>query len=438
MNYSEFLPIYFSNLTLFLFSGMVCILLCFYSVKKISIAGILDPIHFYWTYTFGTTYSIILGLYYLNMIDTYIVIIVAMSGLILICSLHVGRKFNINFIKLPLKIINSRNDGHKIYKLSLIIMCFLYIIIIYKVGFGIFADVNRFQQNKGVGPLVRAVDALRLFVFSYGFIYIRSIEKRTTRYSLYIILLFLILVSSSSNGAKFALLEVLYSIILCYVIYSGKKLKLTLSKAISTLAIFSLAFIFSIAVINFSLSNTKNNTPQYLPPDTPIAIEKIFLRTLSNGDQAYLGLPNNIIDKIEQGNIIHNTFSSLFGKNLYRELFNYNDNLDNVGQKILKYHFPLLNQPGGPVSHFDLYFYHYLPIGLNYLAIVFIGLLLSSIANCHFLAKDNLFLSAAVTTLWMKGLVMVLEPAMGLVYLADFFAVIIIIKLMVSLFKIRQ
>lgn len=436
MNYSEFLSTYFSNLDLFLPCGIVCIVLCFYSVRKISISGILDPIHFYWTYTFGTTYSIILGLYYLNFIDGYITLVVALSGLTLIFSLFIGRKFNVNFINIFLRLVNSKNNSHCVYILSVVLLFLLYSIIIYKVGLYISSDVNRFEKNKGIGPLVRAADALRLFVFAYSYVYIRNIKSTKKRYISYIILSFAILISSLSNGAKFALLEVLYSIFLCYVIYTGKKLKITLYSFFSILLGFLLVFVFAISVISLSMKNNKNVHPQYLPQSTPIAIEKIFLRTLSNGDQSYLGLPNNIIDKIEEGNFFDITLSALIGKNLYRKLFNYNEtlNLDNVGQKILKYHFPSFSQAGGPVSHFDLYFYHYLPIGLNFLAIIFIGLLLSSIANCRYLAKDNLFLSSVVTTLWMKGLVMVLEPAMGLVYLIDFLTVIITIKLLASLF----
>lgn len=432
MNYSDFLNIYFSNFNFFIICGIVCIILCYYSVKNIAIAGILDPIHFYWTYTFGTTYSIIIGLYLLGYIDNYMLLIVAISALFLLISIFIGFKFKINLIKYPLKLIYSSNQSHIIFKFSIFIIILFYIIIISNVGLGIFSDVNRFEQNKGVGPFVRVVDALRLFVFTYGFLYIQNYRNKKEKFFLLPILFLGVLISSLSNGAKFSLLEVLYAICLGYVIYTGRKISLSFSTIIKILLTFVIVFSFAILAISSSLEkNGIKSTSQYLSPETPVAIEKIFLRTLSNGDQSYLGLPYNVIDKIPEGNIAKNISSALLGKSLYNNIFGHEDNLYNVGQKILRYHFPSFDQAGGPVSHFDLYFYHNMPIGLNFIFIIFIGLLLSSIINNTKASNNNLFSSSIVSTLWMKGLVLLLEPAMGLVYIIDFLFVMFLIKTLV-------
>lgn len=432
MNYSEFLTTYFSNLKLFLVCGFACLILCYYSVRHLSISGVIDPIHFYWTYTFGTSYGIILGLYILGYISSHILTIVIISAVSFIASSFVGVKLKINLVRYPLFLINSKHDSHLIFKLAVIISIILYIIIISKVGLGIFSEVNRFQQNKGVGPLVRVVDALRLFVFTYAFIYIKEHKKNWTKLIYFLFLFIGILISSFSNGAKFALFEVIYAVSLGYIIYSGEKIKLSFSKIIKILSYFSIVFLFALFAINHSLKQSGiDASPQYFSPETPIAIEKIFLRTLSNGDQSYLGLPNDVIDNIPQGNIVKNIASAFLGKNLFETVFGNEDNLYNVGQKILKYHFPSFDYAGGPVSHFDLYNYHYLPIGINFLAIIIIGLLLASIVYNGKLAKQNLFMTSIISTLWMKGLVMLLEPAMGLVYLIDFFLVIFLIKIIV-------
>ncbi|MDY3694511.1 MAG: O-antigen polymerase [Proteus mirabilis] len=430
MNYNEFLDIYFSNLSLFLTCGFISIILCFYSVNFISIAGITDPIHFFWTYTLGTTYSIIIGLFILGYISNNIISLIGISAISFLLAIYLGYAFKTNLLKHPINFIFKNNNGHRLFKILLFLMCFFYIIIIYKVGFSIFSEVNRFEQNKGIGPLVRVVDAIRPFVLSYMAIYIGIYIKGYKKIIYNFILIFLIMISSLSNGAKFALLEIIYAISVCFILYRGQRFKISMKRLIKIFSIFLVVFSFALIATNYAIKVKGGNMkPQFLPENTPIAIEKIYLRTLSNGDQSYLGLPNEIIDKIPNGNIIYNFTSSMIGKEKFKNIFDINDNLNNVGQKILLFHFPDYDQAGGPVSHFDLYFYHYLPIGLNYIAIFILGLILVSIINCRVLAKGNIFISALVSTLWVRGLAIILEPAMGLVYMLDFLFIIFFITL---------
>ncbi|MFS8253798.1 hypothetical protein ACHK7U_08685, partial [Staphylococcus hominis] len=108
------------------------------------------------------------------------------------------------------------------------------------------------------------------------------------------------------------------------------------------------------------------------------------------------------------------------GKELFRKLFDQDIDLNNVGQRILTYHYPSFDQAGGPVSHYDLYFYHYFPLGINFILIFLLGIFLVSIANNRNLAIGNLFLASLISTLWIRGLVMLLDPAMGFTYIIDF------------------
>ncbi|MBP6467762.1 MAG: hypothetical protein KA277_07030 [Fusobacteriaceae bacterium] len=434
MNYNDFLSIYFSNISLFLIIFLIIIPICYYSVNYFSISKLIDPIHFFWTYTFGTTYSIIIGLYILNQISTYLIILISISALIILISFFIGYKANVNIIKYPIKLLTKSNDGHLIFKFSFFLLCILYIIIISKIGLTIFSEENRFQQNKGIGPLVRVADALRPFVLAYSAVYISFYFKAYKRILGYIILFSVAIISSLSNGAKFALLEIIYAISTCFILYTGSKFKITFSKLIKILFYFIVVLIFALSILHFSLKNSNIvMKPQYLSEETPIVIEKIFLRTLSNGDQSYLGLPNDVIEKIPDGSLINNILSSITGKENFRRIFLNNDELSNVGQKILKYHFPSFDSAGGPVSHFDLYFYHYLPIGLNFIAIFLMGLLLISIVNNRYLARGNIFISSIIATLWVRGLIMLLEPAMGLTYIIDFLFMMMLIKVLILL-----
>lgn len=430
MSYSYFLEFYFQNLTLFLTIGFGCILLCYLSIARFNISGFLDPIHFYWTYTFGVTYSITLGLYILDKIDSVLFLITALSACLLIFVLHIC-KDKISFLNVPVRLIYSNRNGHLIYILSLSLLVIIYLIIIGKTGFGMFAEVNRFEQNKGIGPLVRIADSIRLFVFSYSYIYIYVYFKRTRKkYMMYFLLFIGLLISSISNGAKFSLLEGAYSIILCFVIYTNHKMKFNFRIVIKSIFLFLISFVFALLVISASIRKSGLEIePQYFPKGTPIAIEKIFFRTLSNGDQSYLGLPNGVILNIKEGSFFYSIASSFLGKSKIQALTGNDVDLDNVGQKILRYHFPYHDQPGGPVSHFDLYFYHYMPIGLNFIGVMFLSMILASIYNLKALGENNLFMSSVIATLWCRGLVLLLEPAMGLAYLLDFFIVMLVLKM---------
>ena len=63
MGSGDFFEVFFSHLDLFLILMFVFSIILYLCVRGVAPAAYLDPIHFYYTFTFGTSYGIIVGLY---------------------------------------------------------------------------------------------------------------------------------------------------------------------------------------------------------------------------------------------------------------------------------------------------------------------------------------------------------------------------------------
>lgn len=144
----------------------------------------IDPAHFYITFTFGTAYSIIFGLGYLGYISVdkyFIIILFALSLFISIyISARVRTKLNvfINTVAIP-----TNSNGKVEFYFALVSFLFCSLITIYNAGFGLFADTNRFEQNRGIGVFVRVTDCLRLFIIPYMYLLLIG-EKSTSKKSI--------------------------------------------------------------------------------------------------------------------------------------------------------------------------------------------------------------------------------------------------------------
>ena len=87
MREDELFPIIFTNISLYISCSLICCLTIYLTIRKIAIAGILDPLHFYLTFTFGTAYGIILGLYFEGHINNYYAYTIFLYGLAFYISL---------------------------------------------------------------------------------------------------------------------------------------------------------------------------------------------------------------------------------------------------------------------------------------------------------------------------------------------------------------
>jgi len=336
---ADFFDLFRVNIWLFLSAMTITSAALYLSIRKCVVAGILDPLHFYWTFTIGTAYGISIGLYYLDEISTNIFVYQILSALTFVFFYRL-------FLKNPIKQNRALFFGFLVVKhhhnAFIALLTILYLLtatsIIYLGGLGLFADINRFEQNRGHGALVRIADLLRIFLIAALTIsLIRTHSK--TRYSLRFalrafFLLILITFSAALNGAKFAFLEGIYASIISFVIFSQRKPKFSPAQ-IAGITLLPVAFAIAALTINLAKNDvTENNTSRQFS-EIPFVMERLFLRILGNGDKYYLGLPNNVIENIETDNILVRFASPLVGSTRLSQMLGYDVGHLNVGKQIL-------------------------------------------------------------------------------------------------------
>lgn len=114
-------------------------------------------------------------------------------------------------------------------------------------------------------------------------------ENKSEVHGVNIFILVLIVVSSAINGAKFAMLEGLYSCFVAMAIFY-KKPKFNI---IYAACIFLLALVFAMFVLSSNLEKKGldvDAAPSYMPGGD-VLTERLVLRILSNADKYYLTLP---------------------------------------------------------------------------------------------------------------------------------------------------
>ncbi len=167
-----------NSLEFLIYLFTICILL--FLLSKKTVGYILDPFHFYYTFTFGTSYAVILLLYIHDYIpDDYfsyllisnVVFFVSYSLSSIRRSKHAGL-----FIRLGYSI---RYNERFILQLLWFIYFAMLLIYLSKVSIAGLL-LSRFDANKGLGPIVRIMDALRLIIAAWMYINYIRLGKRST------------------------------------------------------------------------------------------------------------------------------------------------------------------------------------------------------------------------------------------------------------------
>ncbi|WP_426146450.1 hypothetical protein [Polaromonas sp. DSR2-3-2] len=428
----DFFAIFFSNLPLFLMAMLLMTSLLYLSVRNTTLAGYFDPIHFYWTFTFGTAYGIIISLYVLGFIENYLFLMVSGYGILFIVSF----RFFIQVLTNPFKKVIDLflvpvDDGYVEFLFALVCYLLLILTIMWFVGLGMFAETNRFEQNRGFGAFVRLADALRLFVVAYISLLILNRYKKNGRPSfgaflLIIFFILLIVLGAVVNGSKFALLESIYAIVLAVCIYREKPK----FKVFAVVATFSVILGFALLVLSINLDKSgfdKDAGPAYMAGNS-VLLERLLLRVLANADKYYFSLPGNVVDNLEVDSVIVRFISPLIGETQMSALLGYNVGDYGLGRQTIMYHYPSFDVAGGPTSHFDLFAYVFFGLGFGWIFVIFVSFVLSSLLLLTKTGKNNIFYSALVAAFWLRGLALLLEPPMGLAYVFDIFILFFIVK----------
>jgi len=437
----DFFIDFFNNLPLFLSLMAAMTLMLYLSIKRVAPAGYLDPIHFYWTFTFGSAYGVILGLFFLGEIDLELVSMITLFGLIFILSFRFfASRPKIRFRSFFERLLIPQGEGKIEFTVVLIVYLLILVLVVAFVGVGMFAETNRFEQNRGFGPLVRVADALRLFVVAYVSLMVVKRYRRKNRFTLdtvalSILLILLIVIGSVVNGAKFALLEAIYAVVVASAIFTSKpRFRLWLA-----LSVFASALAFAMLVLSANLNNdasTKGAEATYMEGNS-LVVERLVLRILANADKYYFSLPNHVIDKLKTDNVVVAFVTPFVGIGKMSSLVGYDVSEYSIGRQTLMYFYPDNDVAGGPTSHFDLFAYKYFGWFGGPLFVLAISFLLSSIMFLTKCGQGKVFYSSLAAALWLRSQAVILEPTVGFSYVFDIFLLFFILKIVCACFRGR-
>lgn len=437
MSSGEFFVVFFNNLPLFLTWMFACCLALYLSVRKVAPAAYLDPLHFYFTFTFGTSYGIIIGLYALGLISDFLFYTVFGYAVLFIVS------FRALIVRSPIRLFKAVNvllipkgSGIVEFYVLLCVYILLLVFLVLQIGLGITAETNRFEQNRGYGAFVRVADGVRVFVIAYLTLLVckQWLTYRRLGIKYYALIFFILLIavlSSAVNGAKFAMLEALYSSFVAIAIFHRKaKFRLIYAGGV-----FAIALVFALFVLSINLEKAgfdKDSQPTYMDGGS-VLVERLMLRVLGNADKYFLTLPNDVIDKLETDALWVRFLSPVVGSTMLSKRLGYTVNNFNVGRQALLYYFPDHEISGGPTSHFDLFAYKYFGVYFGWVWVLFSGFVFACIVSLSRLGTGNLYFTAIVTTLWLRGLPMLLEPSVGFAYILDVVIIFSLLKLVCCL-----
>jgi hypothetical protein len=193
-------------------------------------------------------------------------------------------------------------------------------------------------------------------------------------------------------------------------------------------------FAVSALYINLSKNGIDPLQKGKIIKNVPIVVENFVNRILSNGDQTYMSLPNNVIDKIKKDSVIIRFLTPIIGISHMSKIVGYRANDLTVGRQILLY-YSQVDVSTGPVSHFDLFAYVYFGIGGVVFAI-FIGWILGSLNKLlRESYSKSIFYKSLIIICWVRGGNIILEPPTGFAYLFDIiiiFFLLNVINFMIS------
>ena len=417
----EFILYSVENYQSILFWMILCIVILLLISNKTVIAGLIDPFHFYYAFAFGTSYGVVISLYISDQINGFLFSMVALYGLCFIISFKFFSKHQFAFIGKAAIAFSKYNRKSKIdLMLMILLTSVISVAYISEIGLGLLAETNRFESAKGVGAIIRAFNVYSMFLLAYYAIYIvdnynkQLLTKRKLIFNLLAIVLYAFLLSIM-NGAKAALIECLYLSVVGITAF-GYKIRITFMRIIIYGSIVTMFALFALSIQEKITTNPQNI---YETDSMSPLVQKFVHRILANANCYYLGLPNELIDKIDKDSFFVRILSPVIGITNTSKLLGYNAGDFSVGRQLLLYWNPDYEISGGPVSHFDLFAYKYLGYFGGIFFAVFVGFFLGQLRCLFRQCHGDIYLSCISSLMWVKGLAILIEPTIGIAYVID-------------------
>jgi len=432
MNYADFEALAFSNtglLTIYWIVGFSCLFLL---TRKYSRGLFVDPFHFYYTFTYGTSYGVVALLATMGLIDLDAFWIVFCFGAIFLISYRFFLKTDvINFRRL----VNSVWLPTQLQEKSILVMMLIYVILaianLSVAGFGFLAE-SRFESTIGYGPIIRVVEPLRLLLTAwFGLKIVKRWQSGKDYFFFSILLIFFILFSSLLNGAKFAFLEGFYAIAIAVIV---AKIKFKISSMRLYFfwgALIVVIMFFTLFVLRYNISSTGGDpfAESQSIVGVPVLVERFIGRIMWNGDMYFLSLPNEVYKHISIDNFITRFATAIFGSQLVSPIVGYDAAQHEVGRLIWLYWAPDDDVMRGPTNHFDLTAYFYFGPIFGIFFVIVLALVLSQFNRLIFTrdASDD-YRAIIVSVLWCKAVSMLMHPAAGFAWCIDVVFILIICK----------
>lgn len=417
MNYDEFFVFFATHAVVILMYMALATIFLFFTIRKVAIAGVLDPIHLIWTFTFGTTYGLVLSFFHYSLIsfDVFFFIVVYLLVFLLAINFLRRRRYK-GLSDLFLALTASSRAINLKVKISAMLLAVLIVILMVEVGFNAFTATNRFESNRGYGPIVVYAKILSLFLV--GFWTVSILDRHGANFlsggllmKLAFLLCFCVFLTFLF-GAKAEFLGFLYAMFVAASLYYGKVKWPFLIGCLALLV--ALPFALLILIFNLESHGIDAFADGDLMPGVPMFLQRFFQRVLSNGDQVYLGLPYGVLEQLRTDAIFVRFASPLLGNSFMSGMLGYDVSQFNVGRQALLYHYPGFAMAGGPTDHFDLFAYKYFGPYFGYLWAIVSAIVLGFVSSLAPLCRGNIYRSAVVTTLWLTALSLLLAPPVGI------------------------
>lgn len=389
---------------------------------------ILDPFHFYYTFTFSTSYAVIFLLYMHDyVLNDYFFYLLLSNFFFFIFYVAFSKGLNSKgfFFKLCYSISNDER-----FMLRLLILVYMGMLTFYLSQVSLTSlFTSRFEANKGLGMIVRVMDALRLIIAAWLYLYfIRYGSKR----SLIFAIIFSI-VATLFSGAKFALLEQMYVMFVAGFVGERSKIKLNIKTLIPGVM---LLFVLSLIVVNLILKMSSGigyTESQYMP-GTPVALELFIIRIIANGDSYYLSLTERVLDSISINSPVLQFLSNTFGNSVMSNVFNADFSNGDIGRQIWLYWYPDDEVMRGPTAHFDIAGFVYFGYVGGAIFSAIIGAWLGVINKWKFSCfKAPALVVAFVSAIYCRSLPLMLNPSVGFAYIVDIFFLLFVLLVVSTL-----
>ncbi len=423
----DFFYFIFSNWSEYLLYATVTTVLCYMTVRKLAV-GVIDPIHFYFTFTFGTSYAIVLMLWNYNYIPDHLFYMIILNWIVLASFMHLAyRTPKFRLLGTTDKVFNTcKKNSSIIFYLLLIIYISLTVIYIKSISFDAFVQ-SRFEANRGLGAIVRILDVVRLMLT--GYLSVMAVKSRgLKRASIALIAIIISIIASFVSGAKLSLLEHLLVAIIAIYIFTGRKPRLTIKSAVVFLIISVSLVAYVLFLISYNSAAIGYTKSNYM--DAPVVVEMLFMRIFANGDAYYFSLPNAVIDMLQVKNAFLQLFGYIVGNGIMQNMLGYDYSANDVGRMIWKVWYPGDDVARGPTSHFDLAGYVYFGFVGGLFMTAFFGWILGRVCKAkNIRLRSDIFYSSFIASFYCRALAIMLSPPIGLAYMFD--SIVFLIALMI-------